>query len=305
MTSCAVPVAVRRLMSTRTALASGTAARAILLMSAFVAAQAQTKPAVSFELASIKPSKDTDFRRSEVKLLPSGRLVATNFPLQVLIAAAYRLPYQSPRLIGGPGWVRSDRFDIEAKAASDAIPNVVPAVEKRTRMLLMLQNLLADRFKLVMHREVKELPVYAMAVSKEGLKLLRAKIGEDDCFDADHSNQQDLGNISCHAIAGGQGYGLHAKAIDMSDLAVYIENFTDRPVIDKTGVTGLYQIDTKGWVPLRLKQALPGQKAEDGSDLDSMPSLFAIFGSFGLKLEAQKGPVEIFTIEHVERPTGN
>jgi uncharacterized protein (TIGR03435 family) len=90
----------------------------------------------------------------------------------------------------------------------------------------------------------------------------------------------------------------------MSDLAVSLENFTDRPVIDKTSVKGLFQIDTKGWVPLR-KPAPPGSKAEDGSDLDTMPSLFEILAGLGLKLDPQKAPVETFIIDHVEKPTGN
>jgi len=252
----------------------------------------------SFGVTSIKPSKAEDFRRAGIQFLPGGRLIATNYPLQVLISGAYHLPYQSPRLVGGPEWVRSDRFDLYAKADAGTIPSELSAEEKRARMRLMLQKLLADRFHLTLRRETKELPVYAMTVAKNGLKLPKSAIEEKDCFD-------ESATVSCHTIQGGQGFGLHGKAFDLSDLAVFIENYTDRPVIDKTGIHELFQIETKGWVPLGGKAALPGMKAEDGSDLASLPSLFTIFGEFGLRLEPQKGPVEIFVIEHVERPGAN
>ena len=171
----------------------------------------------------------------------------------------------------------------------------------------MLQRLLADRFKLTMRREVKEQPVYVMVVSKNGLKLRKSEVDEQDCFATPGAspNKPASKPISCHALAGGQGYGLHGGAIDMSDLAINLENFTDRPVVDKTGVKGLFQIDTKGWVALRHKPAPPGSKAEDGSDLDTMPSLFTTFEAIGLKLELQKASVEVFIIDHVERPTEN
>jgi uncharacterized protein (TIGR03435 family) len=270
-------------------------------------AQPQLVPDPVFAVASVKASKAADFRREGIQFLPGGRLTATNYPLQVLIAGAYHLPYQSPRLVGGPDWVRSERFDIEAKADSVALPSGLAADVKRTRMRLMLQALLADRFHLTMRREVKELPVYALTVAKNGLRLPASKLGEEDCFysSMELANQADSKPVSCHTLLGGQGFGLHGQAIDMSDLAVYLENFTDRPVVDETGVKGLFAIDTKGWVPLRGKPAPPGSKAEDGSDLDGMPSLFTILGEFGLKLEGRRAAVEIFTIDRVERLAEN
>jgi uncharacterized protein (TIGR03435 family) len=271
-----------------------------------VFAQSRLPPDSAFAVASVKVSKATDFRREEIKFLPGGRVVATNYPLQVLIAGAYHLPYQSPRLIGGPEWLRSDRYDIEAKADGESLPTGLPSEVKRARMRLMLQKLLADRFKLMMRRETKELPVYVMVVAKNGLKLQKSKIEERDCFNTPADVPNDPANkpVSCHALLGGQGFGLHGQAIDMSDLAVYVENYADRPVIDKSGVEGLFQIDTTGWIPLR-KPPAPGAKAENGADLDTMPSLFAVFAGLGLKLESQRVPIEILIIEHVERPTEN
>jgi uncharacterized protein (TIGR03435 family) len=257
--------------------------------------QAQPMSAPAFEVASIKASKADDFRRVGMKFLPGGRFLATNYPLQVLIAGAYNIPYQSSRLTGGPAWVRSDRYDIEARADTESIPIGLAAQVKRARMRLMLQKLLTDRFKLVIRRETQELPVYAIVVAKKGFKLLKAEIKEEDCFDE---------AVSCHVILGGQGHGMHGDAADISDLAVFVENYTDHPVINKTGIEGLFRIDTKGWVPLNKPMA-PGAKAEDGSDLASLPSLFTVFGGLGLKLELERAPVEMFFIDHVERPSGN
>ena len=271
-----------------------------------VLAQSQGTPDPIFAVASVKTSKAIDFRRDGIKFLPGGRIIATNYPLQVLIADAYHLPYQSPRLVGGPEWVRSDRYDIEAKADSESLPIGLPAEVKRTRIRLMLQKLLADRFKLTMRRETRELPVYVMVVAKTGLKLQKSKIEEKDCFDPPPGAPGESASkpVSCHTLLGGQGFGLHGQAVDVSDLAVQVENYADRPVIDKTGVNGLFQIDTTGWVPLR-KPPVAGAKAEDGSDLDTMPSLFAVLAGLGLKLEPQRAPVGIFVIDHVERPSEN
>jgi len=113
---------------------------------------------------------------------------AINYPLQVPIAYAYHLPYNSPRLTGGPAWVRSARYDIEAKADE-------PAGASRAQMNMMLQKLLADRFQLTLRRETKELPVYALAVAKSGLKLTPAATGE-----------------GAQTLSGGQGCGIHGKA---------------------------------------------------------------------------------------------
>ena len=118
----------------------------------------------------------------------------------------------------------------------------------------MLRALLAERFKLEFHREQKEMPVYALLVAKGGPKLQRADIDEKDCPEA---SLNALGPVStstpipdvCHAFNGGMGRGLHAKAANISDLAAYVENWTERPLLDKTGIKGLYRFETKGWQP--------------------------------------------------------
>jgi uncharacterized protein (TIGR03435 family) len=269
----------------------------VLLAAMMLRAQ---QPAAVFEVASIKPSSAADFRRTGMKFLPGGRFVATNYPLQVLIAGAYQIPYQSSRLTGGPEWVRSDRYDIDAKAEAGAIPNALPAAAKRERMRQMLQDILADRFHLTLRRETREMPVYDLAIARNGLKLAKAAIDEEGCL-SDAAGEA----VPCHVLLGGQGHGIHGRAVELSDLAVFLENFTDRPVVLTAGLPGLYQIDTKAWLPLRQKSFLPGEKAEDGSELSSLPSLFTMLRELGLTLQPGTAQVKAFVIQHVERPSVN
>jgi bla regulator protein BlaR1 len=252
-------------------------------------------PALAFEVASVKPSGSGDRRLVGFDFQP-GRFTAKNVTLKALIAIAYDLPFTTDRVSGGPVWVRTEGFDIEANAA---IPAATSVKAREAMMKLMLQGLLAERFKLTLHQEKKEMPVYSLSVGKNGPKLKQAAINEKDCTG---------GQDRCHVINGGIGRGLHAKAADMSDVVVFVANWTDRPLIDKTGLQGLYELDTEGWAPMRPRPPRPdGQPtAEDTALSDpAQPTLFMIFDRLGLKLEAKKGPVETFTIDQADRPTAN
>ena len=266
-------------------------------------AQSQRGEPLRFEVASVKPNKSNS-RQSGLQFLPGGRFSTLNIPLQIIIAVAYDVPFQSPRLSGGPDWIRSERYDIEATPEKDAIPSGTTVKLRKQKIELMLQTLLQDRFKLKMRREMVEQPVYAAVVAKNGPRLQNAKIEEKDC-----SYEPGQGGIVCHQLTGGQGRGLHGQAVDMSDLVGFVANWTDRPVIDKTGLEGLYDIETEGWVPLRPRMPLPPGAKPSEEDLafadPGRPTLFMIFDRLGLKLESQKAPVETFVIEHVERPTEN
>ena len=278
----------------------------LLLATAAIAAAtqlpAQPQPAapLAFEVASVKPSKPED-RRMGMQFLPGGRLLVTNIPLRAIIAVAYNVPFQSSRLIGGPGWIGSERYDIEAKAEKDAIPRGLASEARKQKMRLMLQALLAERFKLAVRRDTKEMTVYAVVTAKDGPKLERARVGEKDCPEDRTSD-----GFACHEFIGGQGRGLHGQAVDMSDLALYVENWAERPVIDRTGIQGLFHIETRPWTTLRPgPPPAAGAKGEDGSDLADLPTLFTVFADLGLKLETQKAPVEIFEITRVEKPAQN
>jgi bla regulator protein BlaR1 len=268
-------------------------------------AQAQPAERLAFAVASIRENKSKD-RNSGFQYLPGGRLVARNYPLFFIIADAYNLPFQSDRLTGGPDWIRETQYDIEANAEDGTIPAGLSGKARDDKVRLMLQTLLADRFKLTMRREIKELPVYAVVVRKGGPKLEKATVDENECS----SHPMQWGDpSSCHRFGGGQGRGLHAQAASISDVASAVSNWSDRPVIDKTGLDGLFKIETEGWVPLRPRMPRPpGQQptAEDIAMADpGRPTLFQIFDKLGLKLESQKAPVEMFVIESIERPSQN
>ena len=210
-------------------------------------AQSQSDAHLAFEVAAVKPNPSDDFRSMRWQVLPGGKLVATCVPLHIVIAMAYNLPFQSPRLTGGPDWVSQEAFDIDATAEKGAIPPGTSVKVRDEKIRLMLQAMLADRFKLTVRREMKEVPVYAVVVPKGGHKLKKSKIDEKDCEEGAEGDASKL----CHEIRGGQGRGIHGEALDISDIALHVQNWTDRAVVDHTGLKGLWQVDTDGWIPLR------------------------------------------------------
>src|SRR5262249_45344096 len=203
----------------------------------------------------------------------------------------------SAKMAGIPDWAQGPEgtYDIEA---TSAMPPGLSGQTRDERVRAMVQALLVDRFKLVIHRESKEIPVYALLVAKGGPKMQRADIDEKDCPEPEASINA-LGPVSpstptpdvCHAFNGGMGRGLHARAASMSDLAVFVENWTDRPLLDKTGIKGLYRFETKGWLPMD-PSVYPGS-----SDVADRPTVFEMFGQLGLRMEPQKGAVEVYVVD--------
>lgn len=267
------------------------------------AAWAQEPSNPVFEAASVKLNSSADLRGLNWEFLPGGRFTATNMPLFVVITVAYDLPFQTSRVSGGPTWVRSEKYDIQAMAGVGSIPEGSTVKARNDRVRLMLQNLLAERFKLVMRLEPKELPIYAVVVAKGGAKLQKAAVEEKGCPDVSANN-----GLTCHSVIGGQGRGMHGKAVSVADLASFAESWSDRPIVDKTGIAGLFEVDTEGWAPMRPRIVPPGREptAEDIAMADpTRPTLFLIFERLGLKMEPQKAPLETFVVEHVERPSEN
>lgn len=267
--------------------------KAVVFLLLAVPAVAQSQ---AFEVISIKPARSGDPRNMRMRVLPNGDLIASAVPVLLLLQYAYGVPVNpSPRLAGLPGW--RETYDIEAKAPANAVPPGLPESERRRRIQGMVRGLLADRFKLVMRVEQKTMPVYALSVASGGPNLQKSTIAEKDCI-------FDTGNPeSCHHFIVGRGHPLNARAINMDDLAQYIENWADLPVVNRTALSGLFAVETEGWRPMRLPPPPPpGNRPAAG--FDDLPTIFTVLRKLGLELKQQQATVPVYTVEHIERPAG-
>jgi uncharacterized protein (TIGR03435 family) len=269
----------------------------------------QEEPLPAFEAASVKQNKDAP-RGQFVRRQPGGRFTATNMPLRDLIRFAYQV--QNFQLEGGPSWLTTDRWDIVAKAEGDP-PPVQPGGPP-DRMMLMLRALMADRFKLVVHRETKELPVYALVLARKdgklGPKLTPSTV---DC--AALATARGRSNVPPPAppqpgerpVCGFRiGIGqMAAGGFPLSQLATSLSGAVQRVVVDHTGLTGNYDLEMT-FTPDASQ--LPPGAPPPGVELPPIdpagPSIFtALQEQLGLKLDAQRGPVEVLIIDRVERAT--
>jgi bla regulator protein blaR1 len=293
------------------------------------AGRAQSQPAASprpsFEVASIKPNKGNGMGRFIQIRDRGGRFSATNMPTEALIEFAYGVkPFQ---ISGAPKWLNSDRYDIEAKPESSASdkPERLTEEQRKTeqeRLKLMVQSLLADRFKLAIHTETKELPVYVLVVAKNGPKLQESKEGSSLPDPKLTEPKPGEPRDKAFRAAGPKGAGMmmgrgtiNGRMAPLQLLADALSRQLDRTVLDRTGLNGKYDISLH-WTPDESQSQMfkgpgggeggPGPNEGAPSPDASGPSIFtAIQEQVGLKLESQKGPVEIIVIDHVEKATEN
>jgi uncharacterized protein (TIGR03435 family) len=290
-------------------------------------ARSQTQPAagLSFEVASIKPINSRPASPDDIQLgcrgtdshspgmtIPAGRCIARFEPLRLVIALAYDVPpsmlypYEGAMVSGGPDWVNSPTYMIEAKAEG-------PATLAELRR--MLQALLADRFKLKLHREMRQMPVYALTRGKGELKLAQAPSDRDCGEQVRRDHQFELGASSlsgqCHGFVPDKG-ALTGRSVDMSDFAEMLAIWAGRVVIDKTGITGLFDIKMPPMTSANVQVAAPpreggpGQAGEPRLILgEPVPTVFAAVEQIGLKLESTRGPVEVIVIDSIEKPSEN
>ena len=279
------------------------AAAAILAMGTLVHAQPPAATRPRFEVASIKPSLQERF--ITVRPLPGGRLTA-NAPLRVLMENAYAV--QSFQIAGGPDWINSERYQIEAKAGGNP---------SRDQTFLALQLLLEDRFELKIHRETKELPVYALVAARSGPKLTSPK--DEGCTSSSLGTESVGGRMTppgtdppSLAPCGGVRVMLELTGARMQGGKIAMPEFTrvlsmvlGRPVVDKTGFARLFDLQLD-FLPDEITAALP-PPPPGGSPLDSRsPSiLIALQEQLGLRIESTKGPVDVLVIDHVEKPSEN
>ena len=242
---------------------------------------------LAFEVVSIKPNKSGGEHSSTS--LGDGRFTARNTTLQTLMQYnAFGIP--AAQITGQPGWLSTERFDIDAKL-DDAVAEQMRKLGREAETLWMrqmVQQLLADRFKLAFHRETQEFAVYALVVAKNGSKIERAK-------DADGGPSVSWGNGK-----------LTAKSVTMEKLAqtlsIALSREVSRMVVDKTGLEGKYDLALE-WSPDNRSAAMTDTSNESAPP---GPSIFtAVQEQLGLKLESAKAPVETVLIDHVEQPSEN
>jgi uncharacterized protein (TIGR03435 family) len=238
--------------------------RAVLL-ALVVAAQAQ-QPAsrVEFEVVSVKPGDPND-PSSSGRSTPGG-MEMRNTTLNTLVRGAYGL--NEFQLAGGPKWAGSAKFNVVAKMPEGATRDQIP---------LMMQSMLADRFKLEFHRETRTLQEYALVVAKGGPKLQEAT--EDGKAHNGTSQGPRL---------------IKARAATLSDLARMLIGAVRAPVLDRTEIAGQYTIALE-FAPLL------GSTPTD----ENLPDIFAAVQSLGLRLEPIKGPVELVVIDSAAMPPEN
>jgi uncharacterized protein (TIGR03435 family) len=242
---------------------------ASILLTASLAAQ-------TFDAASVKRSAPGNSNGSTFELLTGGSLRVRNSTLRGLIESAYDV--RDFQIAGGPAWSSEDRFDVFARSQSGDQAASRADDMKATR--LRLQALLADRFHLVVHREMQDMQEYVLSVEKAGVKL------RDEAASATANPRSGI-QSTCGHMTGTQ--------TSIGNLAVYLSRQLRRPVVDRTALAGRYNFELN-WTP----DLAP---CGDASEREA-PSIFtALTEQLGLRLDSIKGPVETIVVDRVEKPS--
>jgi len=264
---------------------------------------AESTPRLTFDVASIKPyhGEGNLFRiRAE-----RGMFAAESATVKFLVQFAYRV--NDTQILGAPAWINSEHYEIEAKRDESSADGQrkLGEDEDAQRLRLMLQSLLADRFKLAVHRETKDLPIYVLTVAKSGSKLrASAASAEENIPLGPPTPDGPQPNHSFRMNGSGE---LSVMAQNLDRFALLLSHQLGRPVENKTGLTGNFDFTLK-WTPDEGRGQMPGGQPPDAAPPPEAngPSIFtALQEQLGLKLESQKGPVETIVIDHVERPSEN
>jgi uncharacterized protein (TIGR03435 family) len=269
----------------------------------------------TFEVASVRLNTHCDTGGRSGGMSTPGRIALECADLRDLILTAYGIygnganPASGSfrmRVVGGPAWMDSTRYDIVAKPAGNP---------PRSEMYgPMLQSLLEDRFKLKVHRETKEGPVYLLTLTKNGPKLRATPEGA--CFAADIDHPRDAEKSSMPACGkvktsrGGPVVTVDISGATIADLCSQLNLVMDREVIDRTGLAGRFDIHLEV-TPADLQPKFVAGRAADQPDQPTAdekdgPSIsLALQQQLGLKLETGRGPVPVLVVDHIERPTDN
>ena len=244
--------------------------------------QAEDKDPLVFEVASVKPSQPGG-RGGIIRAMPGNqRYHGENMPLRVMMTVAYTVTDR--QISGGPDWMRTDPFDIEAKASR---PRTIDELH------VMLQHLLEDRFKLKIRRETRDEPAYILTVAKSGSKM--------PVHDPEDKDYPPIGGNLATAADGSICPGFTGRNVTMDYFAFFLSRLMDRTVVDRTGLPARYDVNTH-FVP-------ENAPLRNGDGPAITPGCADIYGALpsqlGLKLEKGRGPVPYLVIEHAEKPTEN
>ncbi len=224
-----------------------------------------------FEVVTVKPG-DPD-EKSDVMTTRGRHIVIRNKTVEAMLRLAYGV--QKSQIVGAPEWVGTERFDVDGVPDVDGQPSM-------KQFQGLVQKVLVGRFGLKSHLEQREMPVFALAVAKDGPKMAASK--------------GDPNGLADNEGMGGNGRQIRKFTnVSMSDLALMLQPHVDRPVVDRTGLKGRYDF--------KLQWTVDEAQA---TDADAPPGLFtAIQEQIGLKLEPAKAPVDVLVIDHVEQPSPN
>jgi uncharacterized protein (TIGR03435 family) len=233
----------------------------------------------AFEVATIKPAVPDPKSGRYIIMRGTDTFVERDYNLKLLIAAAYDLNPQE--ILGGPSWVESDRFDIEARTPGAVRPT-------HEEQMMMLRNLLADRFKLTFHRQMKDFSIYELQVDKSGPKLKPSAQPVDAPAALISTVYPD------HILMPGRN-------ASMGDFVSILQRAVlDRPVVDKTGLAGRYDFDL-AWAPDASQ--FGGEVPVASSNASSPPFFTAVREQLGLRLVATRGPAEALVIDSASQPS--
>jgi uncharacterized protein (TIGR03435 family) len=235
----------------------------------------------AYDIVSIKPYKQTgDGVSMWMNTTPDG-FSFRGTDLESLVFNAFPI-VTDDQLIGLPSWATSDYYTVDAKMDEQtaAAFKKLPRDQGRQVWRQMMQDLLADRFQLKFHKETRELPIYNLVIAKSGLKIETTPEGKDNGY----------------SMGSGQ---LKGTGIELDNLAFSLSGQVGRIILNKTGLSGKYNIDLK-WQPDSMAAG------SNSSSADPLPDLFtALQEQAGLKLEPAKGTVDVFVIDHIEKPSEN
>ena len=261
------------------------AALVVMATEMFAQTPAQRPAFAAFEVATINPTPQDWTAGRYIRMQSAHQLIAKNYALRILISAAYNL---SPQAIsGGPEWVDSDHYDILAKTPGEVRPNL-------DEQMAMLRQLLTDRFKLRFHREPKEFPVYVLTVAKSGSKLKESTESPD---------ASPEGPPPLVFVIAPPNVSVPGRNATVRELANIMQRAAlDRPVLDKTGLTGRYDFD----LAFTPDETQFGGMVPAGDPETAKPGLFAALQQqLGLRLEATKDIIETIVIDDIQQPSDN